>query len=273
MQQGVVGLLSGAGINLRHSSREYRPALNLDGFEVKILKPQNIIEMLHLGSRDLGFAGADWVAELGADVVEVLDTGFDAVSLVAAAPISLLTSGKLPTRSLIVASEYRRLTTKWIEVRGFGDTFVRSYGATEVFPPEDADCITDITATGATLTANGLAICDELMNSSTRLFASQAAMKDASKRAEIESFALLLRSVLDARGRVMLEMNVSRDRLESLVSMLPSMREPTVAALHHESGYAVKVAVPRTDLPRLIPYIRAAGGTDIVVTEVAQIVP
>lgn len=273
MQSGVISLLEGAGIRLRHGAREYRPALNLDGFEVKILKPQNIIEMLHAGSRDVGFAGADWVAELDADLVEVFDTGLDAVNLVAAAPHSLLQDGILPRRALVVASEYERLTTRWMAQRGFGDTFVRSFGATEVFPPEDADLITDITATGATLTANGLEICDLLMASSTRLFASPRAMDDPAKRSEIESLGLLLKSVLDARGRVMLEMNVTADRLEALTGMLPSMREPTIAQLHHQAGYAVKVAVPRSDLPRLIPQIRAAGGSDIVVTEVAQIVP
>ncbi|MFN8220533.1 MAG: ATP phosphoribosyltransferase [Fimbriimonadales bacterium] len=273
MQQNVIALLAGAGITLRHGAREYRPALSLDGFEVKILKPQNIIEMLAAGSRDIGFAGADWVAELQADLVELLDTGMDSVRLVAAAPDSLLEDGRLPRRPLVIASEYRRLTSEWIERRGCGDSFVRSYGATEVFPPEDADAITDITSTGSTLAANGLAIADELLTSSTRLFASPTAMDDPAKRDRIESLVLLLRSVLDARGRVMVEMNVAIEKMDALVGMLPCMREPTVAALHHNAGYAVKVAVPRRQLPTLIPAIKAVGGTDIVVTELAQIVP
>lgn len=272
MQSGVFELLAGAGIFLRHGSREYRPTLNIEGYDVKLLKPQAIVEMLHLGTRDLGFAGADWVAEQGVELVEVLDTKLDQVDLVVAAPPDLLVEGRLPDRKLVVASEFQNLTNRWADARGFGDVFVRSYGATEVFPPEDADCITDISASGATLAANGLQIVETIMKSSTRLYASPKAWVDEDKRGRIEGFAMLIRSVLDARGRVMIEMNVAGRDLEALVALLPCMREPTVSPLHHEGGYAVKVAVPREQLPALIPAIKAVGGTDIVATEVAQIV-
>lgn len=271
MYNQTAALLDGAGIKLRHGTRDYRPVSDHHNIEAKILKPQNIIEMLQAGSRDIGFAGADWVAELGADVVELLDTGFDAVRLVAAAPKALLEGSALPLRPLRVASEYANLTAGWIARRGMGDSFVRSYGATEVFPPEDADVVTDITASGATLRANELEIVDDLMVSSTRLYANRQAF-ESSKRDAIEGFALLLRSVLDARERVMLEMNVPSDRLESLSAMLPCMREPTVSPLHHSAGFAVKVAVPRKDVATLIPRIKAAGGSDIVIMELAQIV-
>src|SRR6266568_6302912 len=110
METGVLALLADAGIRVRPSARGYRPDVSLPGAEAKLLKPQNIVEMLALGSRDVGFAGADWVAELEADVVELLDTGLDPVQLVAAAPVALLEDGQLPKRRLIVASEYERLT-------------------------------------------------------------------------------------------------------------------------------------------------------------------
>jgi ATP phosphoribosyltransferase len=273
MQAGVFALLAEAGIEVRAGERGYRPSLSLPGWEAKILKPQNIIEMVELGSRDLGFAGADWVAELGAEVVELLDTGLDQVRLVAAAPAVSLVDGGLPARPLVVASEYERLTREWIARRGLDARCVRSYGATEVFPPEDADCIVDNTASGETLRQNGLLIVDELMTSSTRLFANPRAMQETHKREAAERLVLVLRSVLEARRRVMVEVNVSRDNLEAVVAALPCMREPTIAPLHGDAGYAVKAAVPRSDLPRIIPEIKARGGTDLVVTDIAQIVP
>jgi len=273
MQDGVFALLRESGIDLRVGSRGYRPVLSLPGVQAKILKPQNIIEMLHSGTRDLGFAGADWVAELEADLVEILDTGLDRVRLVAAAPPSVIPGGKLPAGPIVVASEYRRLTTQWIARRGLDARFVRSYGATEVFPPEDADCIVDIAASGDTLKANNLDVFDELMISSTRLYASRDAFNDPVRREGIERFALLLRSALEARGRVMIEVNVSAAALEAVVRVLPCMREPTVARLHGEAGYAVKAAVPRKDLATLIPQIKASGGTDIVVFSPTQIIP
>jgi ATP phosphoribosyltransferase len=272
MQEGVFALLADAGIQVSAGSRGYRPSVSLPGFEAKILKPQNIVEMLALGSRDLGFAGADWVAELRLDVVEMLDTGLDPVRVVAAAPEDLLVGGQLPTRPLVVASEYENLARAWIARRGLDATFVRSYGATEVFPPEDADCIVDNTATGSTLRANHLALVDEIMRSSTRLYASPRVLDDPSRREAIDSFVLLVRSVLEARSRVIVEINVTAERLEDVIAVLPAMREPTISSLHGQGGFAVKSAVPRTDLPRLIPLIKARGGTDIVVTRTSQIV-
>ena len=276
MQDNVLSLLEQAGVRVTMTSRDYRPTVSLEGVQAKILKPQSVVEMLCAGARDVGFAGADWVAELNADVVELLDTGLDSVRLIAAAPTNLLVRGELPEsvngRPLVVASEYARIAQRWIESRAIRARFLRSFGSTEVYPPDDADCIVDNTATGATLAANGLTIIDELMRSSTRLYASRDAMEDPVRRARIEDLTTLLKSVLEARRRVMLEVNVDRDNLESVVAALPCMREPTIATLHGSGGYAVKAAVPREALPRVILELRARGGTDIVVTPPSQIV-
>ena len=273
MEEGVMRLMADAGIRLTFDRRGYRPSISLEGFETKILKPQNIVEMLHLGSRDLGFAGADWVMEKGAELIELVDAALDPVRIVAAAGPDFLENDRPTKPGFVVATEYERITQAWLQRRGFDGRVVRSYGATEVFPPEDADCIVDNTATGATLKANGLMIFDELMRSSTRLYGCPRSLDDAGKRAQIEHFVVLVRSVLDARKRVMLEVNVAADRLEAVVAVLPCMREPTIAPLHHEAGFAVKAAVPRADLPALIRAIKERGGTDIVVFGIAQIVP
>jgi ATP phosphoribosyltransferase-like protein len=98
-------------------------------------------------------------------------------------------------------------------------------------------------------------------------------LDDAGRRTTVDNLVLVLRSVLEARRRVMLEVNVSAERLDAVIEVLPCMREPTIASLHGSSGYAVKAAVPRDDLPRLIPELKARGGTDVVVTNLAQIVP
>jgi ATP phosphoribosyltransferase len=273
MEAGVSALLADAGIQVRKSSRGYRPNISIPGFEAKILRPPNIVEMLHAGSRDLGFAGADWVAELDARVVEMLDCRLDPIRLVAAAPRELVACGELFNRPIVVASEYRRLTTAWIKKKGLEATFVQSYGATEVFPPEDADLIVDNTATGNTLQANGLAVIDELMTSSTRLYAHPGVLQDPRSKEAVDRFVLLLRAVLEARRRVMVEVNVDAAHLEAVIAVLPCMREPTISRLSGESGYAVKAAVPREDLPAVIPEIKARGGGDIVVSNLAQIVP
>lgn len=273
MQDAVIVLLADAGIRVTPTARGYRPAVSLPDCEAKILKHQNIVEMLELGSRDVGFAGADWVEELGVEVMELLDTGLDPVSVVAAAPRGLFDRLDEVGRPLVVASEYETLTKAWIAQRGLDAEFVQSFGATEVFPPEDADVIVDNTATGSTLRANDLEIVDTVITSSTRLYASPQAMENGVKRERIEDLRLLLGSVLDARRRVMVEVNAPEDRLEEVVSLLPCMREATVAPLFGNSGYAVKAAVLRDELPKIIPAIKAAGGSDVVVTSISQIVP
>jgi ATP phosphoribosyltransferase len=273
MQEGVITLLADAGIRVKPTARGYRPSISLPDWEAKILKPQNIVEMLEIGSRDVGFAGADWVDELRADVVELLDTGLDPVKVVAAAPRALSAPEALKDKRVTVASEYERLTRDWILERGLDAEFVRSYGATEVFPPEDADVIVDNMATGSTLQANDLVVLETLRVSSTRLYASPSALETPQKKTRIENLVLLLRSVLEARRRVMVEVNAPADRLAAVVAILPCMREATVAPLFGDSGYAVKAAFPKESLPDLIPAVKAAGGEDLVITALSQIVP
>lgn len=273
IQKGVTDLLSDAGLHLRSGHREYRPSSSIGGFEVKLLKPQNIVEMLSACSRDIGFVGADWVAELDGDLIEMMDTGLDPVTIVAAAPEKLLIDGALPARRLVIASEYENLAKSWIGRRQLDAVFVRSFGATEVFPPEDADVIIDNSATGDTLIANKLLVVDRLLESSTRLYSSPKALDNPAKKERIESLVLSLQSVLDARNRAMVELNVTEDFLEAVISILPRMREPTIASLHGGSGLAVKAAVPRAALPELLPALKERGATDIVVSRLEQIIP
>ena len=262
--------------------------MGTSGYEAKLLKPQNIVEMLANGSRDLGFAGADWVRELDGDLVELLDTGLDPVRVVAAAPETLVAAlgdsprdasaraaawaaacGRIP----LVASEYETIARSWIDANIPGACLIRSYGATEAFPPEDADLIVDNCATGSTLKANGLKIIDTIMTSSTRLYGSKQAMADEGKRKAADALVLILTSVLEARLRVMLEVNVSAADLESLISVLPCLRSPTLSPLEGGKDFAVRVAAPKASLATLIPEIKRRGGTDIVVTQLSQLVP
>ena len=272
MLNGVQQLLSDSGCPVTTSDRDYRAQIALEGFSTKLLKPQSIVEMLGADRRDLGFAGADWVAELGADLVPLLDTELNPVRVIAAAPESFLEDGQLPKKPMVVASEYAQLTQRWMASRSIEGRFLRSWGATEVLPPEDADCIVDNTATGATLRANRLIIVDELMRSSTMLYASKAAMECPSKRERIESLVVVLQAVLDARRRVMLEFNLDVEKMSAVLAMVPSMREPTLSPLRGEQGVAVRAAVPKTALAQLIPTLKKQGATDIVVSRIDQIV-
>ena len=268
----VVDLLRGAGISLRQSERGYRPTISLPNFDTKILKPRNVITMLEAGSRDLGFAGEDWIRETGTEIHELLDTGLNPVRLIVAAPHELLVNGQLPDKKIVIASEYPVLAQRWITERQLDASVLQTHGATEVFPPEDADCIIDNTATGSTLRANGLQIIDEIMTSSTRLYASNAAMENKQIRTQIENFAMLINAVLEARKRVMMDLNVPQANLERVVSFLPSMRTPTISPLSDSGWVAVRAAIPRKHLAEIIPKLKLAGACDIVTTSAEQLI-
>jgi ATP phosphoribosyltransferase len=260
----VAGLFRDAGFPLSQNDRGYRPFIGADWLQGKIMKPQNVGELLELGSHDAGFTGLDWIQESKAEVTEMLDLGFDRVRIVAAVPADR-DEQNLREKRLTVATEYPGLAEAWLSRSDYRYRILRTYGATEVFPPDDADMIIDNTASGQTLKDNGLRIIGTLLESSTRFVAGPAALKDPAKRGRIEELVLLFKAVLAGRDRVMLEMNVSKSRFSELISaQLPSMRSPTIAALHNESGYAVKIAVKKTEVPALIPQLQKLGAADIV---------
>lgn len=261
--ENVATLFAEAGISVSLPDRAYRPTVNQDDLEAKVMKPQNIGKLLELGAHDTGFTGVDWIRETDADVEEIMDLGFDKVRIVAAVPNSM-DDDTLRRRRIIVATEYVNTAEAWLKKRGLDHVVVRTYGATEVFPPDDADMIIDNTSTGRTLQENGLRIIETVMESSTRMFASKEAMKNPEKRKKIFELKMLFESVLAARGRVMLEMNVSTQDFEKLVNGIPSMKSPTIAPLYGDSGFAVKIVAQKDEVPVLLPKLKELGATDIL---------
>jgi ATP phosphoribosyltransferase len=264
-------LFSEAGFPIYLADRTYRPVIAADWMDAKIMKPQNVGELLELGSHDAGFTGIDWIRESGAAVEEILDLGFDRVRIVAAVP-SGLDDRVLKSKRLVAATEYVNLASAWLSASAYDYRILRTYGATEVFPPDDADMIIDNTSSGQTLRDNGLRIIDTLLESSTRFVASRAAMADREKRGRIEELAMLFRAVLAGREMVMLEMNVAKSAFQKLVAGLPSMRSPTVAPLFGDEGYAVKIAVKKSEVPDIIPRLKKLGAGDIVEYDLRKVV-
>lgn len=259
----VISLLREAGVDIRPNARHYVPYVGNPDIQAKIIKPQNIPQLIELGSHDVGFTGYDWIVESGAKVVELIDLGLDPVTIVAAIPNDSDLSF-LRGRKIIVASEYQQISTNFLQREGFDFVFIRTYGASEAFPPQDADMIIDNRSTGQTLREHNLKAIAEIMTSSTRFIANPQALEDEWKKEKIDSLAMLFKAVLNARKRVMLEMNVPSEKLEAVVKFLPCMRAPTVAPLFGDQGYAVKVAVPREDVAQLIPKLKWLGATDIL---------
>lgn len=269
--QNVLELLDEASIVCSINGRNYIPYLSDPEIEAKIMKPQNIGQLVELGAHDAGFAGLDWVEETGSQVKEIMDLGFDPVKIVAAVPDNISVS-QLKKKKVIVATEYVNIASRYLQTKGYDYFLIRTHGATEAYPPQDADMIIDNVATGKTLRDHNLKIVDAIMESSTRFICNRKSLQDNWKRTKLEELKMLFEAVLNARERVMLEMNVPKDKLEKIVRVLPCMRAPTVSPLYQEEGFAVKAAVPKKEIVKIIPQLKKMGATDILEYDFTKVV-
>jgi ATP phosphoribosyltransferase len=268
LQEKVTSLLASVGLELSFSSRSYRPLCSDPDFEIKLLKSQNIAPLVALGRHDIGFSGWDWILEneldKNPDITSLIDLGFDKVKIVAAVPEALLVDDLWRKTRLVVASEYMNLAKTYAKKENLDTYFLKSYGATEALPPEDADMIVDNTSTGATLRANRLSIVAEILSSTTQFVAHTPSLQNPWKKEKLDQMVMLMRGTLNASQKVLLEMNVSNQQVEQLVKDLPCMQSPTVSPLYNENGYAVKIAVFAKDVPKLIPQLVARGAKDVI---------
>lgn len=267
----IVKLLNDSGFGVEVDERVYVPRIDDPEIEAKIMKPQNIPRLVELCSHDMGFTGYDWIIETGANVIEIMDLQFDPVKIVAAIPEVLLKKD-LSKQRIVVASEYEQIAAQYLDQKKYNYILLRTFGATEVFPPEDADMIIDNISTGRTLKEHNLQIIDTILESSTRFIANKEAVNDTWKNEKIDEMKTIFQAVLDARQRVMLEMNVPKEKFDEIVKFLPCMRSPTVSPLYGEQGYAVKVAVKKHEVIKLIPLLKKYGATDILEYDFRKVV-
>ena len=275
--ESVYSLLSDVGISIYLPDRTYFPITNQDDLAFQVVKPQITSALLAQNKADVGFSGKDWVYENGVQgkVTEIMDLGFDPVKIVAAVP-NTVNFEKLIAKPVTIATEYQNLSKKWIKDKKINGTIFRTWGTSEGFVQDNeaslAQILIDNTSTGSSLKANNLKIVDTLMESSTRMYASKEALKDPQKKQKIMELKMLFEAVLNARNRVMLEMNVAQKDFNKLVKGLPSMKSPTISPLFGNTGFAVKIAVQKSEVPTLLPKLQALGATDILEYELRKVV-
>lgn len=279
LEEQTLLLFSEADLPVKKSSRAYNPTIDDPRIaRVKVLRPQEIPLYVADGHFDLGISGHDWVTETGADVVEVAElpyakTGAGVVKMVLAvcedSPVR--TAADIPPGSRIT-TEFPNVTRAFFEKLGIPVEVHFSYGATEAKVPELMDALVDLTETGSTLRHNGLRIVDVILESTTRLLASRDAWEDPEKRRAIEEIRTLLLGVVDARGRVLLSMNVPAASLDAVIAQLPAMKRPTVNQLYGSDDYEIMTVAEKATVNILIPRLKAAGAEDILELPISKIV-
>lgn len=281
LQQSTLDMLGRSGFRITLEPRSYRPTLKNDpAIVLKLLRPQEIPKFVEEGFHDVGITGQDWVIESGADVVEVCELDYGRVKMVLAVPQSSnidKPEDLKNIKSLRVSTEYVNTSRNYLENLGITDSKVNfSYGATEAKPPEEADAIIDITQTGTTLSQNNLDIIDVLLESEAVFVANKESYEDPWKKGKIQDIAMMLMSVVRARNKLLIKLNVPKSNLEKIVKILPAMERPTISPLFEEEEtewYAVETVVDEDDIPKLIPKLKKEGAKDILELDVKKIVP
>jgi ATP phosphoribosyltransferase len=171
-----------------------------------------------------------------------------------------------------VSTEYPELTRRALEKRGVHADIRLSYGATEAKVPDIADAVVEITETGRALRAAGLRVVEVLLESRTELIANPVSAADPVKRQAMDHLMTLLQGVLEARGKVLLKLNVAAGDLEPVLTLLPSMKAPTVSELAGGGAYAVETVVEKKNVNILIPALKDRGASDIIELPLSKIV-
>ncbi len=280
LEKATLELFDAADLTVRRSSSvNYRASIDDPRVEsVRILRPQEIPHYVADGLFDLGITGRDWVEETSSDVVSLGELKYSKVTsnpirvVVAVPEDSPVTSVADLPDGVRVSTEYMELTRRFFAERGVDADLRLSYGATEAKVPDIVDCVVDITETGNALRAAGLRIIDEVLVSYTELVANPEAYADPEKRHAMEQVMTLLQGVLEARGKVLVKLNVPLDALDAVIGVLPAMKTPTVNELYGGAGYAVEAVVAKNQINILIPDLRDAGASDIIELPLSKIV-
>lgn len=263
---------------MRSSSVDYKATIDdprID--EVRILRPQEIGGYVQEGLFDFGITGRDWIEETSSDVVSLGELKYSKATsqpvrvVVAVADSSPAQSVTDLRDGVRVTSEYPEMTRRYFAERGIQADVRLSYGASEAKIPDIADCVVDITETGRALRAAGLRIIDTMLTSYTELVANKESWANLEKRHAMEQIMTLLTGTLEARGKVLLKLNVTPEAMDAVLALLPAAKSPTISQLA-SGGFAVETVVVKRGINTLIPDLIDAGASDLLEIPIAKII-
>lgn len=269
LQETTIRLFGLAGWRVRVSERSYYPQIDDAEIECILIRAQEMARYVEHGAMDCGITGIDWVLESRAKVKELADLAapwpnYRTVRWLLAVKEGSAFRSVKDLQGKRIATEVVGLTGRYLKRHGVKAEVEFSYGATEVKPPLLADAIVDVSETGSSIRANNLRVLDVVQESTPRLIANRDAFADEWKRRKMERLALLLRAAIAAANRVGLMLNVRRDHLESVLSILPALATPTISALADERWVAVNTVIEESQVREMVPALREAGARGIV---------
>jgi ATP phosphoribosyltransferase len=269
LQEATFSLFQRAGFSFHVSSRSYQPMVDDDEIEPILLRPQEIPQYVQDGVIDAGLTGLDWITDTGADVREICELRYskltnNPIRIVLAVHDDSPFCRVQDLGGKRIATEYVRLTERYLKQNGVRAQVEFSWGACEVKVPTLVDAIVVNTETGSSLRAHNLRIVETLLTSTTRFIAGHAAWEDEWKRLKIESLHILLVGAMNASKLVGLKMNLPIAKKDEILSILPSLKNPTISQLADPEWLAAEVILNEREVRDLIPALKRAGATGLV---------
>ncbi len=269
LQESTFELFAKAGYKIKASSRSYYPTIDDDEIEVTLIRAQEMARYVESKIIDCGLTGTDWMIESGCRVEKIKDLiyakqGLRKVRWVLAAPKDSKIKSVKDCEGKRIATELVNTSKEYFKKNGVNAVVEFSWGATEAKCPYLADAIIELTETGNSLRANNLEIIDTILESNTIFIANNDALKDSWKKSKIENILLLLEGALIAQTLVGLKMNVPKNRLNDVLSVLPALKNPTVAQLSDPEWVDVETILEEKTVRDLIPRLKAAGASGLV---------
>jgi len=269
LQAATFKMFEKAGFKIVVGQRSYFPYVDDEELEITLIRAQEIARYVQEEIMDAGLTGKDWIEESRAEVIEVCDLVYAKqskypVRWVLAVPVDSKIKTARDLEGKRIATELVSVTKDYLKKNGVSAEVEFSWGATEVKPPKLVDAIVELTETGSSLEANNLRIVDTVLTSTTRLITNKKAFQDSWKRKKIENISILLKGALEAEGKAGLKMNVPKDCLEKVISLLPALKKPTIASLSEEDWFDVETIIEEKLVRTLIPELKQAGAEGIV---------
>jgi len=269
LQETTLYLLKKAGFSVSTSSRSYFPEINDPEIECMLIRAQEMARYVEAGILDVGITGIDWVMESGCKVSKVADLvyakqGLRKVRWVLAVPEDSKIKGVKNLKGKRVATELVNVVKGYLKKNKVTAIVEYSWGATEAKPPKLADAIVELTETGSSLKANKLKILETILESNTVIISNKPALADYWKKRKIENLVMLLEGALKAEEKVGLKMNVPKDKLKLVLSLLPALQKPTIAELSDSFWVDVDTIINEKEVRDLIPKLKRAGAQGIV---------
>ncbi|MBT9331930.1 ATP phosphoribosyltransferase [Paracidobacterium acidisoli] len=269
LQDATIALFERAGWRIYANGRSYFPTIDDPEIECMLIRAQEMARYVDHGVLDTGLTGIDWVIESGLDVESVTSLVYSkqsrkGVRWVLAVPEDSPYQRAEDLSGKIIATELVEVTKRYFAQKNVPVKVEFSWGATEVKPPTLADAIVEVTETGSSLRANRLRIIETVLESETRLIANRTAYKDEWKKQKIDSLALMLKGAIAAQGQVGLMLNVSKENLPTVLSVLPALNSPTISELSDSKWVAVNTILEESVVRDVIPRLKAAQATGIV---------